>query len=113
MKRTPMKRSGPIKSRRKARPKVNGIDYLAMCRGQPCYLNLFCCNYNPETVVPAHSNRQIHGKGMGIKASDEYTIPACYFCHAEIDQGKTMSKEQKFSAWDMAFGQWKRDRAKF
>jgi hypothetical protein len=26
----------------------------------------------------------------------------CFSCHAEIDQGKTLSKQQKFEQWDEA-----------
>lgn len=113
MRRTPMKRSGPIKAKRKARPKVEGIDYLGLCRGQPCYLMLPSVLFHPDdTVVPAHSNQQKHGKGMGLKARDDYTVPACYACHAELDQGKAMTKEEKFAAWDAAFARWKEDRAR-
>jgi hypothetical protein len=33
-------------------------------------------------------------------------VPGCFACHYEIDQGKTMSKEEKFSAWDAAYARW-------
>lgn len=120
LRRTPMKRgtsqlkrSGPIKAKRKARPKIDGIDYLALCRGQHCYLMLPRVRFHDiETVVPAHSNQGRHGKGYGIKASDLYTVPACYACHYEIDQGKDMTREEKFAAWDKAFARWKEDRAR-
>lgn len=51
---------------------------------------------------PAHSNRHIHGKGGSIKAHDCFFAAACRSCHREIDQGKTMSREEKFAAWDRA-----------
>ena len=118
MKRSPMKRgtstlkrTGPIKAKRKKRPKIDGIDYLGLCRGQDCYLMLPHVHvHDPETVVPAHSNQARHGKGIGIKAGDIYTVPACHACHAEIDQGKTMTREQKFAAWDAAYARWSEDR---
>lgn len=45
----------------------------------------------------AHSNLLMHGKGKGIKASDAATFPLCHFCHAEFDNGKEMTKEQRYS----------------
>lgn len=32
---------------------------------------------NPDSQA-AHSNSAKHGKGRGIKASDEYTVPLCH-----------------------------------
>ena len=60
------------------------------------------CNRNPETVVAAHSNQLLHGKGMGIKAHDCYIAWACSACHAAIDQGN-MSKEDKLYYWQQGF----------
>ena len=50
----------------------------------------------------AHSNWAKHGKGRGIKASDEYTAALCYSCHAELDQGMCLSKEERQEMWDKA-----------
>ena len=76
MKRSPMKPS---------RPKTSKIRQSA--RGEDCTINLEgVCNYNPETVVWAHSNDQKHGKGMGLKANDEWGAYACYACHAVYDR---------------------------
>lgn len=52
--------------------------------------------------MAAHSNQQRDGKGMGIKAHDYRIAALCYTCHANIDQGKTLSKHEKFEAWDEA-----------
>jgi hypothetical protein len=106
----PMARGKPMKAKRKARPKIEGIDYLALCRGQDCYLRLAPVCSGQDTVVPAHSNQSKHGKGMGIKASDIYTVPACHFCHYLLDQGNKHTKAEKFAAWDAAFLRWKEDR---
>ena len=107
----PMSRGAPMKTRRKSRQKINGIDYLALCRGQECYLRLSTvAMHDPATVVPAHSNQSKHGKGMGRKADDIYTVPACHGCHAEIDQGKSMTKAERFEAWDKAFDRWSKYR---
>ena len=35
------------------------------------------------------------GKGMGMKAPDCWTFPACPACHTEFDQGKSYTKEQR------------------
>jgi hypothetical protein len=77
------------------------------CRGQNCYLQIpGICRNDPATVVPCHSNQLIHGKGKGLKARDEYTVPGCYWCHAEIDQGRRFNKQEKFAFWDQAFASW-------
>jgi len=110
MKRSALKPSTkPMKKRRKVRPKVDGIDYLALCRGQPCYLQIGTCS-SYETVVPCHSNQAAHGKGMGLKASDIYTVPGCHKCHAELDQGNKFDKAQKFEIWNSAYSRWVVDR---
>lgn len=104
---TPMARGKPMKVRRKVRPKVDGIDYLAMCRGQECFLLLSMVRFhNRETVVPCHSNQSKHGKGMGLKASDKMTVPGCFDCHRILDQGGQMTREEKVSAWDAAYARW-------
>jgi len=120
MKRTQMKRSGPIargsslacgdkpmrqRSKTNAKREKTGEDKL--CRGQPCYLVVpGCCTRDIATVVPCHSNQLQHGKGKGIKALDFYTVPGCGACHAEIDQGKRFTKEEKFAIWNAAFSRW-------
>jgi len=109
----PMSRGKPMKVRRKVRPKIDGIDYLILCRGQDCYLRLPTTPLHPiDTVVACHSNQSKHGKGMGLKASDIFTVPGCFTCHAELDQGKTMSRDEKNTAWDQAYARWEKDRKK-
>jgi hypothetical protein len=129
---TPMKRSGwksspakqtdwrsdlranPKKGMR-SRPKrptvAEGSKYLEACRGEPCYLRMYGCLGGGETVVPCHSNQARHGKGMGIKAKHEFTVPGCSNCHALIDQGPGL-REHKFAAWDVAFEAWEPVRAR-
>jgi len=51
----------------------------------------------------AHSNWAEHGKGRGIKASDIFTAALCQTCHAELDQGQHLSKEQRRQMWDEAY----------
>jgi ferredoxin len=39
---------------------------------------------------------------MGIKAHDCYIAAICFTCHAEIDQGKTYTKDVRKAVWDKA-----------
>jgi hypothetical protein len=52
-------------------------------------------------VQAAHTNWG-HGKGRGIKASDEYTAALCLKCHYEVDQGKNLSREERQEMWEKA-----------
>ena len=114
MMRSTLIRKTPLTGRRSKRAKSpDGIDYLALCRGQQCYLRLpHVTIHDPATVVACHSNQSKHGKGMGLKAADIFTVPGCYSCHMELDQGRLMTKQQKFAAWDAAYARWEADRAK-
>lgn len=47
---------------------------------------LGCCVDNcGKQAVAAHSNFYQHGKGRGIKASDEYAIPLCVEHNYQFD----------------------------
>jgi hypothetical protein len=52
-------------------------------------------------VQAAHSNWG-HGKGMGIKSSDENIAALCLSCHYEIDQGHKLSQEERRDKWEKA-----------
>lgn len=67
-----------------------------------CQLQLPGCE-GGTVGEPAHSNQSRHGKGGSIKAHDCFFVPACRSCHREIDQGRTMTREEKFDAWNSAF----------
>ncbi|VVE90413.1 hypothetical protein PBR20603_04397 [Pandoraea bronchicola] len=92
--------------KRKARKKRVGHDMaaLAACAGQPCYLQIpgICCG-DKETVVPAHRNE---GKGMGLKTPDKLTVPACFTCHGEYDQGHRLTREEKRGYFNAAYDRW-------
>lgn len=64
---------------------------LDLARDQACVL----CGIQDATVVAAHSNMGEHGKGMGHKAHDGMTAWLCYECHANLDQGRALTKDQK------------------
>ena len=77
--------------------------YLKAARGQECQVRIDgVCNNNPETVVAAHSNQYIHGKGGALKAHDIFVAWACSECHRELDQGQ-MSYDQKAHYWQRGF----------
>jgi len=60
------------------------------------------CGIEGQTQA-AHSNWAEHGKGRGIKASDEFVAALCQTCHAELDQGQHLSKDQRRQLWEAAF----------
>ena len=69
---------------------------LAAVRKLPCVK----CGH-PESQA-AHSNSAKHGKGRGIKASDLFTIPLCFSCHAAFDRFELGNREQSeamFERW--------------
>jgi hypothetical protein len=55
-----------------------------------------------DTIVAAHSNQMRDGKGRGLKADDYRIAALCYKCHAELDQGKNMSREERLNMWENA-----------
>ncbi|HDR9497073.1 TPA: hypothetical protein QDC06_000260 [Burkholderia cepacia] len=104
-------RKTAIKARVKRPTMAEGSKYLAACRGERCYLRMFGCLGGGETVVPCHSNQAKHGKGMGIKAYHEFTVPGCANCHRLLDQGPGLRAE-KFAVWDVAYEAWEPVRAR-
>lgn len=76
-------------------------ELLSLAYQLPCMLQLPCCEGG--VGEPAHSNQPKHGKGGAIKAHDCFFVPACRACHRELDQGKTMTRDEKRAAWDAAF----------
>ncbi|MFN4186431.1 MAG: hypothetical protein ACK4FN_00210 [Acinetobacter johnsonii] len=69
---------------------------LAAIRKLPCVR----CGQVPSQA--AHSNSAKHGKGRGIKASDEFTVPLCQSCHFQFDTfqlGNRAESEAMFEKW--------------
>lgn len=60
------------------------------------------CGIQDGTVVAAHSNQLRDGKGKGIKAHDFRIAALCYRCHADLDQGSQMSKDERREVWEEA-----------
>jgi hypothetical protein len=71
---------------------------LRACREIPCQH----CGRADGTVVAAHSNQAAHGKGRGIKASDQFVAGLCAWCHAALDQGNVMSRTERLALWTAA-----------
>lgn len=55
---------------------------LKLAAHYPCQY----CGADDGTIVAAHSNRQRHGKGMGIKAHDLCIAFLCNSCHDAVDR---------------------------
>jgi len=84
-----------------ARPKFNYIrsrKLLQAVADLPCQH----CGRDGYTQA-AHGNEGWMGKGRGIKASDVYTAALCYTCHAALDQGSHMTREQRATMWGDAW----------
>lgn len=71
---------------------------LEACRKLPCQM----CGVEDGTVCAAHSNLGRHGHGMGIKSHDTFVAALCAKHHFEIDNGKTLSREERENEWTMA-----------
>jgi Protein of unknown function (DUF1364) len=77
---------------------------LAMAKGKPCLLNAVhncLTSRDTSTTVACHSNQSKHGKGMGRKADDHYTVWGCVHCHTWLDQSSALQAE-KVRAFDAA-----------
>lgn len=59
----------------------------ASAKDEECKINLpfGVCNYDPSTTVLCHSNELADGKGMGLKAPDEFGAYGCSSCHDVVD----------------------------
>ena len=66
-----------------------------------CQLDCQHCG-SGEQVQAAHSNWS-GGKGRGIKADDNLVAALCQKCHWEVDQGHTLTKEQRQAMWQAAY----------
>ena len=71
---------------------------LKAVRNFPCQN----CGTVDGTIVAAHSNQLRDGKGLSLKAHDFRIAALCYTCHAELDQGSRMSKEERVNMWEAA-----------
>ena len=84
---------------------VRSRELLDLAYQYPCFLRFPCCE-GGDAGEPAHSNQHQHGKGGMIKAHDVFHVPACRACHRELDQCRTMTREEKVAEWNRAFGEY-------
>ena len=68
--------------------------WLRAVASLPCVL----C-YREGMTQAAHRNE---GKGMALKTHDCWTAALCVDCHAEIDSGKNLSREERRARMDVA-----------
>lgn len=71
---------------------------LEAVRESPCQH----CGKSDGTVVAAHSNQSRDGKGRSIKSHDYRIAALCFTCHAELDQGRRLSREERLNMWEDA-----------
>ena len=71
---------------------------LEIVRESPCQH----CGIQDGTIVAAHSNQLRDGKGRGLKSSDARIAALCYRCHSDLDQGRSLSKDQRVEVWESA-----------
>jgi len=74
---------------------------LEIVRESPCQN----CGVEDGTVVAAHSNQQRDGKGTGIKASDAMIAALCHKCHANLDSGSKLTREERLELFEYAHRQ--------
>ena len=66
--------------------------------------SLECMNCGREGYTQAaHSNQSVHGKAKALKSSDVFTAALCETCHAAIDQGSHLTREQRVDIWGNAW----------
>ena len=71
---------------------------LKLAKDAPC-MN---CGIMDGTIVAAHSNQLRDNKGTGIKSDDHRISYLCSMCHARIDNGKELSREERIELWENA-----------
>ena len=73
--------------------------YLDFLRTLPCMFHISGVCSGGQTIA-AHSNALRHGRGVGHKASDSYSIASCNECHRWYDEGKAKraDKDQAYQA---------------
>lgn len=78
-------------------PKHNYVRSPALMRA---YRAIACqhCGKDDGTVCGAHSNWG-GGRGRAIKADDNLCASLCHACHMALDQGKTLSKQERIDLW--------------
>jgi hypothetical protein len=79
------------------------FQYIRSDKLMKLYRTIPCqrCGADDGTVCGAHSNQSEHGKGRGIKASDEFCASLCSDCHFWLDFGQAL-RASKQAVWQLA-----------
>jgi hypothetical protein len=82
---------------------VGKFDYIRSPRLLRAVATIPCqhCGLVGQTQA-AHSNESRHGKGRGIKASDQYVAALCVSCHSMLDQGPSLTRLERRVMWFLA-----------
>lgn len=67
-----------------------------------CPRCMACERPSDGTIVAAHSNQLRDGKGRGLKSHDFRIAFLDFECHAFLDQGAAMSRQQRIDMWEDA-----------
>ena len=76
--------------------------YIRNTRLLKLVTSLNCQNCGSGHMVQASHTNWGGGKGRGIKADDNMVAALCLSCHYEIDQGKTLTREERMDLWTRA-----------
>lgn len=57
-----------------------------------------CRVYIPEGLEPCHGPKSWLAGGGAMKSSDVFAA-GCHWCHAELDQGRQLTREEKEWYW--------------
>lgn len=74
--------------------------YLALAAKAPYCMVPGCGLRNDGTIVAMHRNE---GKGMGMKNPDYQVAFGCFKCHAFMDCGAALSREDRRAMWEEAY----------
>ena len=80
---------------------IEKTEYVRSKKLREAYRLIACqaCGADDGTVVCAHANEGIFGKGMAIKASDDRAASLCFICHGRLDQGSDMTRDERRAFW--------------
>jgi hypothetical protein len=71
---------------------------------QECQLQTpACIGHSEHGCEPAHANWSRYGKGGALKAHDCFYVAACHPCHAYLDQGMDLTREERLDYWQRGF----------
>ena len=80
---------------RQRQPAFRSEKFRRLVASLPCQH----CGVDGRTQA-AHRNE---GKGMGLKTSDALVAALCVECHAELDNGKRLSRPERQDMWNRAY----------